>query len=56
MSLITNLFTSEIIKLLEKEFLILEPQLQEAFVNEMSFISNEVVQWINEKLNIKSQS
>jgi hypothetical protein len=51
MSLLSSFITNQLIKSLEHQFLAHEPELQEAFVNEVAEAVSDVVAWLNSKLS-----
>lgn len=55
MSLLSSFITNQLIKSLEAEFIAHEPQMQEAFINELGVVVNKVVQWLNDKVDQKSK-
>ncbi len=50
MSLLSSFIASHIVDSLEKEFLSHEPELQEAFLNEVKDFAEVVGNWLKEKL------
>lgn len=55
MSLLSSFITNQLLKSLEAQFVAHEPDLQEAFVNEVSDAVHTVVTWVNEKLEAKQK-
>jgi hypothetical protein len=53
MSLLSSFVTNQLIKSLEAQFLAHEPELQDAFVNEVAAAVNTIVTWVNEKIAAK---
>lgn len=51
MSLLSSFITNQLIKSLESEFIAHEPELKDAFVNEVSVAVADVVAWVNSKLS-----
>lgn len=50
MSLLSSFITNHLLQSLEAEFMSHEPELQEAFINEVSAAVNTVVTWVNDKI------
>jgi hypothetical protein len=56
MSLLSSFITDHVIKALEAQFVAHEPEMAEAFVNEVSAAVNAVVNWVNEKVAAKQNA
>jgi hypothetical protein len=56
MSLLSSFITNRVLAALEAEFIKHEPQLQAAFLLELSNGIEEVLQWVNEKLTASNPS
>jgi hypothetical protein len=50
MSLLTSFITNQLIKTLESQFAAHEPQMQMAFVAEVAAALNDVMSWVNAKV------
>lgn len=50
MSLLSNFIVTHIVQALEQQFLSHEPDLQQAFLNEVSAFVQEIAQWLEAKL------
>jgi hypothetical protein len=50
MSLLSSFVTNELVKALEAEFIQHEPEMQNAFVDEVTAAVNSVVSWVNSKI------
>ena len=55
MSLLSSFITNQLIKSIEDQFVAHEPEIQDAFVNEVAVAVNHVVSWVNDKLHAKQQ-
>jgi hypothetical protein len=53
MSLLSSFVTKELITALEAEFVKHEPELQTAFVDEVTAAVNSVVSWVNSKIALR---
>ena len=53
MSLLSSFVTNELIKALEAEFIKHEPELKDAFVDEVTAAVNSVVSWVNSKIALR---
>lgn len=51
MSLLSNFIIANIVKSLEQEFISHEPDLQQAFLNEVSVFVQQIAQWLEVKLS-----
>jgi len=53
MSLLSTFITNHLIKSLEVQFTAHEPELQQAFVDEVAAAVNDVVTWVNSKISMR---
>jgi hypothetical protein len=51
MSLLSSFITNQLIKSLESEFISHEPELKDAFVQEVATAVADVVAWVNSKIS-----
>ena len=51
MSLLSSFITNQLIKSLESEFISHEPELKDAFVQEVTAAVADVVAWVNSKIS-----
>jgi len=56
MSLLSSFVTNQLVKALEAEFIAHEPDLKDAFVNEVNNFLSTVSLWVDSKLALKSTS
>jgi hypothetical protein len=50
MNILSKFIVSQLIQKLEEEFISHAPDLQEAFIAEITLASNQIVDWINSKI------
>ncbi len=55
MSLLSSFLMNQLVKDLEAQFIAHEPELQNAFVDEVTAAVNSVVSWVNSKINQRSK-
>ena len=53
MSLLSSFIVSRIVKALEEQFLSHVPELQQAFLNEVSSLVKVVSDWVESKMNVQ---
>jgi hypothetical protein len=51
MSLLSNFIVAHVIQALEQEFISHEPDLQKAFLDEVSAFTSQIVQWLESRLS-----
>lgn len=56
MSLLSTFVINQLVKELEAEFVAHEPELQQAFVNEVTSAIGSVMAWANEKLSKSTEA
>lgn len=51
MNIISNFVVSDILKMLEEQFIAHQPELQQAFLSEVSVLAQGIGQWLTTKLS-----
>lgn len=54
MSLLSSFVTNQLLKALESEFISHEPDIQNAFANEVQVFASTIMNWANNKLTTSS--
>jgi len=53
MSLLSGFLTNQLLKALQDEFLKHEPEIQDKILEEINFLGEKCLEWVDEKMGIK---